>query len=330
MSNWQKDLKTIPIDWLLEEENPSIRYFTQIELLGLQQNNHEVIRTKKRINNSLLVKEILYNQKENRYWGKEKGYLKRYIGTAWQILLLLELGCDPLLQQIQNAANYILEVGFDHKQQCFLNWKGLPQPPCYHGVLLNIFLRCQLENDLRVQALIDWVINNIEFHDGEDDVKNPDDMCLGKHNCIRGVVPIIDAMSKIQSTMITEKIDAFLRCGNEFLLKHYVFKRSHDISRVISPYMTKLTFPSFYYPDALHILLLLLNQNYHDKRMKLSIELIKKKQGKDGKWILQRPYNERRINDVFQVFVNIEKKNEPSKWLTLRSLIAFKKWNDVE
>jgi len=42
MWSWQEILKTSPIEWLLEEENPSVRYFTLSDILGKKENDSEL------------------------------------------------------------------------------------------------------------------------------------------------------------------------------------------------------------------------------------------------------------------------------------------------
>lgn len=324
MGDWKSNLKNDPLPWLLEKSNPSVRYYALTELLDKPLHDSDVQATQNDILHSPLITDILRQQHDTGYWGRPKCYLERFVGTTWQVLLLLELGCDPQHPQIQKAAQFLLDTGFDSEQQCFLSRKGIPQAPCYHGVLLWGLLRCHYEHDPRVQAILQWVLRTMEFHDGDDQVSNPDDMCLGRHTCIRAVLPILQALTEVPAAMVTPKITQCLRAGNEFLLLHHLYKRSHNLSKPISAYMTRLTFPNFYYPDVLQALLLLTRQGYNDDRMQAAIQYLLGKQSKDGTWQMQRAYNERRSNDLFPVVVSIEERGQPSKWVTLRALIALK------
>jgi hypothetical protein len=326
MDDWKSHLKNDPLPWLLEQDNPSIRYYALTELLDRPFHDPEVQSTKSNVLRSSPVTDILRQQHDTGYWGRPERYLERFVGTIWQVLLLLELGCDPQHPQIQKAAQFLLDTGFDTEQQCFLSWKGIPQAPCYHGILLWGLLRCHYENDPRVQAILQWVVRTMEFHDGDEQVSNPDDMCLGRHTCIRGVLPVLQALAEVPAAVVTPEISNCLQAGNEFLLLHHLYKRSHSLSKPISAYMTRLTFPHFYYPDVLQALLLLTQQGYHDDRMQAAIQYLQKKQADTGAWTLQRLYNERRPNDLFPVVVSIEERGQPSKWITLRALIALKRW----
>ena len=48
-----------------------------------------------------------------------------------------------------------------------------------------------------------------------------------------------------------------------------------------------------------------------------ALKVIKNEQQKDGKWILKNSYNGKLWKDI-------EVKNEPSKWITLRALYVLK------
>ena len=49
MDNWKSILNTNPIPWLLEDNNPSVKYFTLIDVLEKAENDPEVIKTKDEI-----------------------------------------------------------------------------------------------------------------------------------------------------------------------------------------------------------------------------------------------------------------------------------------
>jgi hypothetical protein len=99
----------------------------------------------------------------------------------------------------------------------------------------------------------------------------------------------------------------------DFLLRHHVFKRSHNLGRVAKPGWARFGFPRMYQTDVLEILLVLLELGYHDERMQEAIDLVRSRRRPDGRWLLQDTFNGR-----FQV--DIEQKGKPSKWITLNGL----------
>lgn len=66
------------IKWLLEDNNPSVRYFTMKSLLGIDSSSMDLIQAKKQIMVSGLVPDILSHQSEVGSWGvPEKFYVFR-------------------------------------------------------------------------------------------------------------------------------------------------------------------------------------------------------------------------------------------------------------
>lgn len=43
VQEWKSVLEADPLDWLLEEKNPSVRYFTLRDILGYPEDSMEVI-----------------------------------------------------------------------------------------------------------------------------------------------------------------------------------------------------------------------------------------------------------------------------------------------
>jgi hypothetical protein len=68
MVNWKAILQESPIDYLLEEDNPSVRYFTLRDILGKEDRDSEVTAAKHAIADSPIVKKIFQKQMPNGYW----------------------------------------------------------------------------------------------------------------------------------------------------------------------------------------------------------------------------------------------------------------------
>lgn len=311
---------------LMNSSNPSIRYFTLKKIFDIPDGDERIVREKENIHRSQIVTSILNKQNENGFWGNRNDYQKRFTGTLWQLMTLLELGCDPGRSELQKAARYLLDIDFDNQKGFLVSWKGTPQAPCYQGQILWSLLMCNCYNDPRVDKIIEWISKNVEFHDGDTNVKNPDDMCLGSHTCIRATIPIIQSLILVPQKQRNSKVIKLINDGNEFLLLHHVYKRSHNLSKPISPYMTRLTFPNYYYPDLLQVLLLLVEQGITDNRMYEAIELLQSKQRENGFWKLQRQYNERKPGDLFPTLAEFGEKGTDSEWITFRAIYVLKMW----
>jgi hypothetical protein len=96
MGNWTSMLKADAIMWLLEKDNPSVRYFTLKELLDKTEADPEVAEAKKAIMNQGAVPHSLAKMRQGGYWETPASfYASKYKGTVWQLLTLAELGADP-------------------------------------------------------------------------------------------------------------------------------------------------------------------------------------------------------------------------------------------
>ena len=71
MTGWQACLKADPIPWLLEPENPSVRYWTLTELLDRPADDPEVRGARAAIPRQPLVQELFARQHAAGHWGDE-------------------------------------------------------------------------------------------------------------------------------------------------------------------------------------------------------------------------------------------------------------------
>jgi hypothetical protein len=132
-----------------------------------------------------------------------------------------------------------------------------------------------------------------------------------------GVVKSLKALAEIPPEKRPKDVINTIEKGVEYILKHHIHKRSHDLSRVSKPSWLRFGFPLMYQTDVLEILGILTKLGRKDKRMHEATDLVISKQDDQGRWKLERTFNGR-----FQA--NIEQKGKPSKWITLNALRALK------
>ena len=331
MDNWKSKLNTNPITWLLEDNNPSVRYFTLIDVLERAENDPEVRKTKEEIMKKGVVPKILAKQEKGGYWEDSQNfYTAKYKGTVWQIIILAELGVDGKDNYIRKACEFILDNSQNRESNGFSMWvsaktgggRSTGVIPCLTGNLVYSLIKLGYLKDERVQNSINWITTYQRFDDG---IKStPKDwpyerlvVCWGKHSCHMGVVKALKALAEIPFNQRNKEVKNTIEEGVEYLLKHHIYKRSHDLGRVSKPGWLRLGFPLMYQTDVLEILGILTRLGYHDERMQEAIDLLISKQDNQGKWKLESTFNGR-----FQT--NIEQKGKPSKWITLNALRVLK------
>jgi hypothetical protein len=333
MGDWKSTLNADPTDWLLEEDNPSVRYFTLTEILDEPADRVEVKEAKAAIMRDGTVPWILSKQNKEGYWETAKAfYTAKYRGTVWQLIILAELGADPTDSSVKKACEFILENSQHRESHGFSMARaektgGGRQSgviPCLTGNMVWSLIRLGYLEDPRVQAGIRWITTYQRFDDGDEPAPKgwPYErykVCFGKHTCHMGAVKALKALAEIPTNQRNPDVEATIKKGAEHMLKHHIHKRSHDLSKVSKPGWLKFGFPLMYQDDALEVLGILTKLWYKDERMQEAVDLVLSKQDAQGKWKLENTFNGR-----FQT--NIEHKGEPSKWITLKALEALKRY----
>ena len=92
MDSWKSLLKADPTEWLLEEDNPSVRYFTLTDILGRPEGDSEVMKARQEIMELGVVHKILAEQADGGYWGIPEDFYVRakYKGSVWQLIVMAE------------------------------------------------------------------------------------------------------------------------------------------------------------------------------------------------------------------------------------------------
>lgn len=338
---WKIKLRADPLPWLLEPDNPSVRYFTLTELLKLPESDADVLEAKELIMSHGTIPRTLnkqtpkgnwYDQKTVKKYGNsflvECGYLPKYRGTIWQMIIFAELGADGSDPRIQKACEYVLErIYMEQNGEGFFTFDPTltgthSQAPCFAGNMVFSFSKLGYKNDSRIRKALDWLIKYQRFDDGEWATPNEwpykgrKDRCFGNHSCYMGCIKALKAITTVSPEERTKQMHEFIQKGAEFFLRHHIYKKSHDLTKIIKKGYDLMSFPTMYNSDFLEILLVLTDLGIHDERMSDAIELLLAKQTAEGQWILERtPSN---------LLTRIETKGKESKWITFRALKVLK------
>ncbi len=327
-------LKADPTEWLLEEENPSVRYFTLTQLLGKPRTDKEVKKAKSSIMKEGLVPKILAKQNSDGSWETPASfYTAKYKGTSWQLIILAELGADPADERVKRACEFILANSQHHESGGFSmaryektgGGRESGVIPCLTGNMVYSLIKLGYLDDPRVQSGIES-INTYQRFDDADGAGAPKGWpydkfvnCFGKHTCHMGAAKALKALAEIPANKRDSKTEATIKVGAEYFLKHHIYKQSHNPSKVSKPGWLRFGFPLMYQDDALEVLGILTSLGYRDERMQEAVDLVISKQDDLGRWKLENTLNGR-----FQT--NIERKSEDSKWVTLNALKALKQY----
>ena len=83
----------------------------------------------------------------------------------------------------------------------------------------------------------------------------------------------------------------------------------------------KFGFPVFYITDLLQLAESLVGLGYgNDPRLSSTLDFIREKQDREGRWLLENDY-------AGKTWIDFGKKKQPNKWVTLRALRVLKSLN---
>ena len=314
------------LSWILEGD-PSVRFFTLTGLLGAAPDDPEVEAARRAIMRDGLVPRILAAQGTDGHWGeRDRFYTAKYTGTVWQLIILAELGADGADGRVRAACEALVrdaqepESGGFSTDRAKKTGGGLHSRviPCLTGNLTFSLIRLGLLDDPRVQRAVDWITTYQRFDDAEGEAPTgwpyePLEMCWGRHTCHMGAVKAWKALAEIPPERRSSAVQRTLADGAEFLLRHHVHRRSHDLASDSKPGWRRFGFPLMYQTDALEILGILVRLGYSDERMSEALDLVASKADAQGRWRLAATFNDRFV-------VPVEKKGAPSRWVTLRAL----------
>jgi hypothetical protein len=334
MLDWKSMLKADPTYWLLEKENPSVRYFTLRDILDKPEHNLEVQQAKREIMQYGIVPDILRKQQEPMYLKTyPKFYTDKYKGLVWQLIVLAEMGAKTNSQIIEQC-EYLLNNSQETEDGGFAmniaakkgGGRITEVIPCLTGNMVWSLIHFGYLDDPRLQKAIHWITRFMRLNDGVEN--NPQippydryEICWGKHTCFMGVVKALKGLSAIPQEKRTNEVNDTINRIVEFLLIHHIFKRSHDLSKTSKPGWLKFSFPLMYQTDVLEILDILTELGINDRRMDEAIGIIIAKQDDMGRWKTENTSNTDRL------LIPLEQKDEQSKWITFRAIRVLKRYN---
>lgn len=329
--SWKSTLKADPTAWLLKAEDPSLRFFVARDLLDLPP--ADLAPYRHAVSTSPPIEHILALQQPGGYWFTAEDFYEhsKYKGSVWSVILLAELGADPADERVRRAGEFLLAYsqvpgvgGFSYygsEQGGALN--GII--PCLTGNLTWALLTLGFTGDPRLDQAVNWIAAWQRFDDREGPAPKGDMYihwlnCWGRHTCAMGAIKALKALSLVPPAGQSPAVQGCIEQGVEFFLKHRVYRRSHNLEKIIDPRWVSLSFPHFYDTDALEILSVLLDLGCRDERLLPAVELVLEKQGEDGRWHMERSWNGRML-------VRVDRVGEPSPWITYKAMHALKRWN---
>jgi hypothetical protein len=328
MTDWTSKLNDDPTEWLLEENNPSVRYLTLRDLLGRKDNDSEVLEAKQRIMREGVVPKILAKQEPGGYWGRPEHFYQnsKYKGTVWNLIILGEMHADPADERIRKACEFVLRWS-QHRPSGGFSYKGTEKNggnrtvfSCLTANMLFALTRLGYGDDERVKRGFEWISDYQRFDLGPYANKEwpyQYDLCWRNHTCRSGAVKVLKALAEVPKDKRTSGMQERVEQGVEFLLAQRIFYRPPELEEISRKNWLTFGFPLMWNTDLVEILSVLAKLDVRDDRMNEAIEIVLSKQGENGRWKQENHFHGRFLT-------TIERNGQDSKWVTLSAVRALR------
>jgi hypothetical protein len=337
--SWKSQLRNDSLPWLLESENPGVRYLALRDLLDLPPDDKKLKSARKSAHKEGPIAMILSNMEKEGYWVKPgPGYTTKYRSTVWAMILLAQLGASASEdKRVAQACNYVL----DHMAeggQFTTTTSGAPSGTvdCLQGNLCWSLMELGCD-DPHLDKAYEWMARTVTG-DGIAPMEDKDapiryyaykvgpTFACGVNNklpCAWGGVKVMLAFSKLPVNKKTPLIKKAIKQGVDFFF---------SIDPVTAEYPTRtgekpnrawwnFGFPVFYVTDLLQLAEAMVSLGYgNDPRLFNALNNIREKQNEHGQWLMEYDY-------TGKTWIDFGKKKQPNKWVTLRALRVLKSLN---
>ncbi|HOT43372.1 MAG TPA: prenyltransferase/squalene oxidase repeat-containing protein [Spirochaetota bacterium] len=331
-----KYLSSSPIEWLLDESDPSISYLTRRDILEDDRCNDLYPK----IAESPEFVKLL--GKTGNILGDQKNYDLYYSGTVWCFAEAVERGLDRRSPVIRETAEFIVSRCQTPDGGFSLKWKPRVELACRTGDMIRLLVKAGFD-DNNVRNGITWITSH-QRHDGGwlhcplagmcDQFRlilfNRPGKGLARESnnavksCFYATIACSMALAEYAEKTGSRANDHILKKAADFFLKRSLFKNSgNEPIRPRSSWnrdFRLLGYPVMSQYDILYGLLFIARAGFlGDRRAGEAFNLVMSKQNGDGTWNME---NAR----TGMMYGNEPKKHagKKSNWVTLQVMRLLK------
>jgi hypothetical protein len=280
------------VNWLLQSEDPSIRYLTLTEILDKPQDSPEVESARKQIFQGPKVRVLLSGQRTDGGFGVHP--YQKWTGAHWRLVSLVELGIPSGFRPAVKATDLVLKwlLGDAHLGNV-PKINGLYRRcASQEGNALAVCSRLGVADDPRVKQLAESLVA-WQWPDGGWNCDRKED---AHHSSFNETLSTMWGLTEFyRSTNDKDALKSADRAA-EFFLKHRIFRscRSQEVRQPETFHgqmrrgihsITELHYPLYWHYDVLQALVMLQRaRKIGDPRTKDAIALVESKREKDGRW----------------------------------------------
>jgi hypothetical protein len=324
------------INWLLEPNEPGVRYLTLRDLLDIPADDRELVEAREAAHTSGPIALVLDKMQPDGYWAKPgPGYTTKYRSTAWTLILLAQLGANVNQdERIRGGCEYLMEHSFVNGGQFTIYGTPSSTIDCLQGNLCWALLEMGYD-DPRLESAFEWMARTVTGEGMASRSEKDAELRYYAYNCgplfacgpnygqscAWGAAKVMLAFGRLPEAYRTALINDAIQQGVEFFLSVDPTTANWPTRLGDKPSRNwwKFGFPVFYITDLLQVAEGLVALGFgKDPRLNNTLELIRSKQDDQGKWQLEYDYSGK-------TWLNFGEKKQPNKWVTLRALRVLKR-----
>jgi len=317
------------VRWLLNSQDPSIRYLALTEVLDETEDSGEVEVARRGIVRGPRVRALLSGQRSDGGFGVHP--YQKWTGAHWRLVSLVELGIPADYRAAVRATDGVLRWLTGGKGEYRMGGRknGLWRVHAsIEGNALGVCSRLGLVENPRVkqlaQSLVEW-----QWPDGG---WNCDDREEVRHSSFYETLATLWGLVEYHRTTGDKDCSRAAKRAAEFLLRHRLF-RSRTTGKISNPEWLKLHYPLYWHYDILQALRILhFADKIGDPRAGEALDIVEKKCLSSGLWrpggYYWYPKGRVRVMGRKRIVSNVEVvdwgRNGPNEMITLNALRVLK------
>ena len=307
------------LGWMLEKENPPVRYRTLTDLLEKPADDPDLIDAKARLPESEAVVNIFERMHPEGYWLQQNPRTKitygegaeygAYLTTHFCLSYLAELGMDRQTRWVNEAASRYLDLQ-QPDGDFFRHFS------CLYAFNIRTFIRLGFKGDPRLEKTIGLMLRTdrpdggylCDMHESKYKTK-------AAKSCIRGAAKALSAFAELPDLWDHPRCKALV----EYFLKRDCLFRSDDPAKPVNRGIVLTYYPMTWKASFLEIIHSLSVMGYGSHpALTRSWEVLETKKDEQGRYRLDWTPGQ------VQKLLKPGRRGRQNKWVTLNALLAYK------
>ena len=162
--SWKNQLRSDSLPWLLQSENPGVRYLAMRDLLDLSPDDKKLKKARKLADKEGPIAHVLSKMNEEGWWQRAgTGYGPKYKSTVWALILLAQLGASAKEdKRVRLACKYYLDQALSPGGQISAMTNNSPSgtADCIQGNMLWSLMELGY-SDPRLASAYEWMARTV-------------------------------------------------------------------------------------------------------------------------------------------------------------------------